>query len=82
MPVEVKESDLPGVGKKYVYQTEGCEVIVTIQNDGRRKLFRRDDPDDDAEELLDLNDQEARIIGTLLEGAYFQPVADEPVEDE
>ncbi len=82
MPINVKETELPGVGKKYVYETEDCEVIVIIRNDGRRELFRRDDPDDDAEELLDLNDQEARIIGTILEGAYFQPVADEAVGDE
>jgi TrkA domain protein len=82
MTINVEQKELPGVGMKYVYETEECEVIVIVRNDGRRELFRRDNPNEDAEELLNVSDQEARIIGTLLEGAYFQPVADEPIRED
>jgi len=82
MPVEeVTEKNLPGVGKRFSFDIEDRQVIVTIQNDGTRKLFVRESPDDDAEELLRLTDEESRVLGTILEGVYFQPVADEPVED-
>jgi len=82
MPVkQVEEKELPGVGKRFSFDSDGHEIIVVIENNGRRELFVRDDPDEDARELLTLTDQEARVLGTILEGVYFQPVADEPVED-
>lgn len=73
--MDVSETDLPGVGKRFEVDIGGEAVVVLVHNTGRRELFLRPDPDADAERLLDLSDKEARIIGSILEGAHFQPVA-------
>jgi TrkA domain protein len=74
--MDVTETDLPGVGKRFEVDTAGEDsVVVLVHNNGRRELFYRPDPDADAEELLELSDREARTIGSILEGAHFQPVA-------
>lgn len=74
--MDISETDLPGVGKRFeVGIGDGESAVVVVHNTGRRELFVRPEPDADAEELLTLNDKEARIIGSILEGAHFQPVA-------
>ena len=71
----VYESDIPGIGRKFELPLEdGGRAIVIVHHDGRREVFRRVDPDADSEKLLDLTDPEARRLGTLLQGAYFQTV--------
>jgi TrkA domain protein len=73
--MDVSETDLPGVGKRFeVALEEGGVAVVVIHNSGRRELFYRGSPNEDAEELLDLTDQESRVVGSILEGAFFQPV--------
>lgn len=73
--MDVSETDLPGVGKRFeVDLEEGGVAVVVIHNSGRRELFYRESPDADGEELLDLTDQESRVVGSILEGAYFQPI--------
>jgi TrkA domain protein len=73
--MDVSETDLPGVGKRFeVTLEEGGVAVVVIHNSGRRELFYRGSPNEDAEELLDLTDQESRVVGSILEGAFFQPV--------
>ncbi|MCL7416639.1 MAG: potassium transporter TrkA [Halalkalicoccus sp.] len=79
--MDVSETDLPGVGKRFeVDLEEGGVAVVVIHNSGRRELFYRESPDADGEELLDLTDQESRVVGSILEGAYFQPVRTESPE--
>lgn len=71
----VYESEIPGIGRKFELPlADGSRAIVIIHHDGRRELFRRADPDADSQKLLDLSDREARRLGALLEGAYFQTV--------
>ncbi|MDL5362701.1 cation:proton antiporter regulatory subunit [Halalkalicoccus sp. NIPERK01] len=73
--MDVSETDLPGVGKRFeVELEEGGVAVVVIHNSGRRELFYRESPDADGEELLDLTDRESRVVGSILEGAFFQPV--------
>ncbi|RDI71796.1 cation:proton antiporter regulatory subunit [Halopelagius longus] len=77
----VYESDLPGVGKKHEVELDGGErLVIVTHNTGRREVFLRPDPDSDSEKLFELSDQLARQVGTLLEGAYFQPVRTEEIE--
>lgn len=77
----VYESDLPGVGKKHEIELGGeARLVVVTHNTGKREVFRRADPDADAEKLFELSDALARRVGTILEGAYFQPVRTEGVE--
>jgi TrkA domain protein len=79
--MDVSETDLPGVGKRFEIAIGGGEtVVVIVHNTGRRELFLRPEPDADAKELLDLDNHEARVVGSILEGAYFQPVATDLTE--
>lgn len=79
--MDVTESDLPGVGKKHEIDLGGGrELVVVTHNTGGREVHVRESPDADTEKLLDLTDRQARTVGTILEGAYFQPVQSEHVE--
>lgn len=71
----VYESEIPGIGRKFELPLEdGGRAVVIFHHDGRREVFHRPDPDADSRKLLDLTDREARRLGALLEGAYFQTV--------
>ena len=77
----VYESDLPGVGKKHEVELgDGARLVIVTHNSGKREVFRRADADSDSEKLFELSDQLARQVGTLLEGAYFQPVQTDEIE--
>lgn len=43
-------------------------------------MFRRPGPDSAAEKLFELSDQLARTVGTILDGAYFQPIRTGTIE--
>ncbi|MBB6647329.1 cation:proton antiporter regulatory subunit [Halobellus ruber] len=76
----VYESDLPGVGKKHEIDVpDGSRLVVVTHNDGHREVFLRETADSDSEKLFELPDDLARRVGTILEGAYFQPVRSEDV---
>ncbi|MCL9812109.1 cation:proton antiporter regulatory subunit [Natranaeroarchaeum aerophilus] len=76
----VHESDLPGVGKKFEIDLKGEEkLVIVIHNTGKRELFVRKTPDADSEKLFELSDKLARQVGTIMEGAYFQPIKDTDV---
>jgi len=72
----IYEAEVPGVGKRFEVELDNGErFVVIIHHDGKRELFRRHDPDTDAEKLFDLSSTQAREIATVLEGADFQPLA-------
>jgi len=74
--MDVTETDLPGVGRRFELDVgDGKTAVVLIHNTGRRELFVRPEPDADAEPLFDLDDEAARVLGSILEGAHFQPKA-------
>jgi TrkA domain protein len=76
----VYESDLPGVGKKFEIEIDDDErLVVVIHNTGKREVFLRVG-EEDSEKLFDLSDRLARQVGSILEGAYFQPVASDTEE--
>ncbi|TYL35984.1 potassium transporter TrkA [Natronococcus pandeyae] len=77
----ITESDLPGVGKKFqIDLDDGQTLVVVIHNTGQRDVFLKPDEDADSEKLFELSDQLARTVGTILEGAYFQPIKTEDKE--
>ena len=77
----VYETDLPGVGKKHEIELgDGSRLVVVTHNTGKREVYRRQDEDADSEKLFELPDQLARQVGTILEGAYFQPVRSQSIE--
>ncbi len=77
----IYETEVPGVGHKFEMDLDGDErLVVIIHHDGKRDVYRRPDPDADSEQLFSLSGKQARQLGSILEGAYFQPVELDEVE--
>ena len=70
----ISESDLPGVGKKFEIDLDDGEMVVVIHNTGKREVFRRSDSNADSEKVFEFSDDLARTIGSIIEGAHFQPI--------
>lgn len=69
----IYEAEVPGVGKKF--ELDGEErLIVLIHHDGKRELYLRPGENQDSQRLFNLTGKRARQLGSILEGAYFQPV--------
>jgi TrkA domain protein len=82
MPIDLRETRLPGIGVKYGLRLDGGGRIALIQhNDGTRELywFRRP-ADEEPSAVIRLDDDEARQIGALLGGAYERPKIVEELE--
>jgi TrkA domain protein len=79
--VTIYEADLPGVGKKFEVELgDERRLVIVIHNTGRRELFVRESAGEDAEKLFELSDRLARQVGTIMEGAYFQPIRTETID--
>jgi len=79
--MNVKEHDLPGVGKKFACTTnEGDRLTLIIHNTGHRELYFFERGEDFPTQALRLEDAEARKLGALMGGAYFQPAVAESME--
>lgn len=80
--MEVKISDLPGIGKKYALDTaHSGHFVIIIHQQGMREFFHFKHPDDDeADYSFQLNDEESRKIGAIMLGVDYQPVADDRME--
>ncbi|HEX2202569.1 MAG TPA: cation:proton antiporter regulatory subunit [Longimicrobium sp.] len=79
--MDVKEHDLPGVGKKFALNTRGGDrLTLIIHNSGHRELYVFDAGEDFPTCAVRMEDAEARKLGTLLAGAYFQPTPSESMD--
>lgn len=77
----VYETEVPGVGKKFEIEIGGGKrLVVLIHHDGKREVYRRPDPDADSEKLFTVSGETARKLGSIIEGAYFQPVETDEVQ--
>ncbi len=75
---EIKECDLPGIGKKFTLQLDsGDKLVIVIHSSGEREVFKFIKDKDEPSSVTALNDEEARQIGAILSGTYFQPVLEE-----
>jgi TrkA domain protein len=82
MPVDLKETRLPGVGVKYGFRIgQGGRLSVILHMDGQREIYyyRRSD-DDEPSAVIELHDDEARQLGAILGGAYERPKIVEELE--
>ena len=82
MPVDLRETRLPGVGVKYTFRTaQGGRLSVIMHNDGQREIYyyRRSD-DDEPTAVIELHDDEARQLGAIIGGAYERPKIVEELE--
>ena len=82
MPLELKETRLPGVGIKWsMTLVSGTRIPVIQHNDGDREIYvHRRAGDDDPAAVVELHDDEARQLGAVLGGAYERPKIVEELE--
>jgi TrkA domain protein len=81
MPIDLRETRLPGVGVKYTLRLDdGARLAVILHNDGDRELYVFGRHDDDPRAVVRLDDDEARQMGAVLGGAYERPKIVEDLE--
>lgn len=82
MPIDLRETRLPGVGVKYGFRLDhGGRLSLIQHNDGKRELyvFQRAN-DEEPSAVITLDDDEARQLGAVLGGAYERPKIVEDLE--
>src|ERR1700675_1419461 len=82
MPVDLRETRLPGVGTKFTFRLDdGGRLAVIQHNDGKRELyFFRHAGDEEPRAVITLDDDEARQLGAVVGGAYERPKIVEDLE--
>lgn len=78
----IRETDLPGIGRKFLIDTEeGERFIVILHEDGKRELFCPSPVEpEELMRVVTLNDTEARQLGGIIGGMNYQPTALEKAE--
>jgi TrkA domain protein len=82
MPMDLRETRLPGVGVKYSSTTaHGGRLTVILHTEGLREIyyFRHRD-DEEPRAVIQLEDDEARQLGAVIGGAYERPKVVEELE--
>jgi TrkA domain protein len=82
MPVDLRETRLPGVGVKYTLRTaQGGRLAVILHVDGQREIYYYERAtDDEPKAVIELHDDEARQLGAVIGGAYERPRIVEELE--
>jgi TrkA domain protein len=75
------EHSLPGIGEQYELEAvEGGSVCIVVHHSGRRDLYVLPRGGGEPRASLTLTDVQARTLGAILSGAYYQPAIVEDIE--
>jgi len=70
----IKEAELPGLGKKYEVTLESDDqLVVVIHDEGHRELYVFIEDEEDPVASVTMTDQEARQVGSIINGSFYQP---------
>lgn len=78
----IRESDLPGIGRKFQIEARNQDrIVIIVHDDGMREiyLFRHDNPDE-CVSVITLSDTEARQVAGIIGGMAYKPKELEAVE--
>lgn len=80
--MDIRESDLPGIGRKFQADIRSGErVVIIIHDDGHREIYQfEEDNYDECAASVSLDDAEARQLAGILGGMAYTPKALESVE--
>jgi TrkA domain protein len=82
LPIDIQETRLPGIGTRFSMRlASGRRFVVIVHTDGRRELYTfRTAHSEDPQDVIVLDDDEARQLAALIGGAYERPKIIEDLE--
>ncbi|WP_050615068.1 cation:proton antiporter regulatory subunit [Bacillus testis] len=79
--MDIRETELPGIGQKYEIITQEREkIVIVIHDDGRREMYHFDLEEDESISSITFNDQESRKVAAILGGMVYEPKKLETIE--